>query len=853
MAFSKLMVCIDISFLNHFLSFSQEKFACLDETKLNIFPASKAEHLKALEKLGVPVPFFFVVPYAQLLFFKDLQEGLLKLQSESGKVWNDKNSGEHGLFVSVRSSFSVSMPGMLDSLLNVGLTFGHALEGNQEYLWRNYIKLMCNYGELVEKIDKNRFPKISEHATQQEALKFEKIFEQYAGHPFPQDSNEQLIKAFLMVKNSWENPRAKIYRFHENIVYSSGVDVIVQMMVFGNLDRLSGTGIVFTRNPSTGKKELFGEYSIQAQGEDLVSGVTTPGPIALLENELPHAYQTLKDLSEKIEDFFMDMQDIEFTIEKEKLWILQTRPGKRTKIAELNILLQYVEEGRLNMKEAFQRLSLKGLEQLHHPYLESLEGLEILGKGLGVSPGAVSGVLATCKETVDFFVKEGKNVIFAAQETHCDDIASILKASGVITSTGGMTCHGAVVTRGLGKPCVTSVQGLQVCQHSVIFSNRTFLEGDFITIDGTTGEIWKGIGILTTPTECPNLKKFLDFAQHHNAIKIYVNADTSQDWQSAAPFLPHGIGLCRSEHMFFQDTHLPWFQAWILGIQKEKSSVIIRDLQEEDYKNLFRLLRGKRLTVRLLDPPLHEFLPSSLEAEKILAQKLEISVDVIKQIASELREKNPMLGKRGARLGLTRPEIYDLQIHALFKASEHVYKEGISVNLGIMIPFVMTPEEFVFIKNRIFQSSLQYNLSGIDWNVGVMIEVPSAAIQASFFAQEADFICFGTNDLTQMTLGISRDDTAGVIKHYQSVGIFSQDPFQSIHQSSVGKIISFACESIFKVNPNFPLSVCGEHGGDPESIKFFYSLGIREISCSAYRITQAKLSGAKVTLGHSFF
>ncbi|GAJ46265.1 pyruvate, phosphate dikinase [Holospora elegans E1] len=841
-------------FLNFPLSFSQESsFFSEEALRQDVFSPSKAGYLKMLETLQVPVPPFFLIPYLHPFSLEGLQEELLRLQIKSGKVWNDQETGQSGLFVSVRSSFKVSMPGMLDSLLNVGLTFNHALKANKEYLWRSYIKLICHYGKLVEQIDETVFPKISKTATREEAIEFERIFQEHAGYSFPQDANEQLIKAINMVRNSWNNSRAQSYRLHEKISSSSGVDVVIQVMVFGNFNQFSGTGILFTQNPSTGKKEFFGEYSIQAQGEDIVSGGMTPGPLSLLETHLPCAYKTLKDIAEKIDNFFVDMQDIEFTIEQKKVWILQTRPGKRTKTAELRILSRYVAEGVLSMQDALKRLSLNGLEQVYHSYLENLEGLENLGKGLGASPGAIFGILAIRQETVDFLASSGRNIIFAAQETHCDDVACILKASGVITATGGMTCHGAVVTRGLGKPCVTSVQELKVHCDSIEVCGQFFPEGTLLTIDGTTGNIWKGRGALKVPEKCEELEEFLEFSHRVSAIKVYANADTLEDWNAALAFNPEGIGLCRSEHMFFKNTHLPWFQGWILGLQEDLCFSRISALQEEDYTTLLKQLNGKRLTVRLLDPPLHEFLPCTFEAEKTLSHQLEVSLEKIKELASGLKENNPMLGKRGARLGILRPEIYDLQVQSLFKAAERVHKEGIPVDLGIMIPFVTVPEEFTMIKKRILQRAIWHDLTGVIWNVGVMIEIPSSALQASFFAQEADFICFGTNDLTQMILGLSRDDTAYMIEKYQSLGIFSKDPFQSIHESSVGKILSFACETILKINPNISLSVCGEHAGDPESIDFFYSLGIRGVSCSAYRGFKAKLACAKVTLEKDSF
>ncbi|PPE03436.1 putative PEP-binding protein [Holospora curviuscula] len=829
-------------------SFTPKNYVSSSISQDDTAPTSKAGYLKSLEALQVPVPPFFVISYKRPLTFEALQEEIAILEKKSGKLWNDVTSGQDGLFVSVRSSFKVSMPGMLDSLLNVGLSFNHARLVNQDYLWRSYVKLIRNYAYLVEKIDAQTFPELPKEATLEDALKAETIFQEKTGYAFPQNANEQLIQAMNMVHKSWDNPRAQAYRLHENIGSTSGVDVIVQTMVFGNLNSKSGTGILFTRNPSTGEKEIFGEYSRQVQGEEIVSGSLTPSPLQVLEQDLPCAYKILRDIALQLEYAFLDMQDIEFTIENGKLWILQTRSGKRTKTAELRILIQYVEEGILTMEDALRRLSLQGLEQVYHPYLEHSNGLEYLGKGLGASPGAVSGILATRQDTAIAFIKSGKRVIFAAQETHCDDVASILGAAGVITATGGMTCHGAVVTRGLGKPCVTSLSGLKVHQDSVEISGQRISEGTALTIDGTAGTVWKGEGILKVPEQCEALQKFLCFSHRTSALEVYVNADTPEDWKAASAFNPKGVGLCRSEHMFFQSTHLSWFQGWVLGIQEALCISHIRHLQEEDYTRLLRQVQGKCFTVRLLDPPLHEFLPHTAEAERVLAQKLNVSVETINTRTAALKENNPMLGQRGCRLGIVRPELYDLQVQALFKAAVQVHQEGIPVDLRIMVPFVMIPKEFIILKQRITQWGLQYNLEKSSWMVGVMIEIPSAALQACDLAQEADFICFGTNDLTQMVLGVSRDDTAPMIQEYQSLKMLSVDPFQTIHQASVGKLISLACEAILKINPHIPLSVCGEHGGDPESMRFFHTLGIQAVSCSAYRIAKAYLAGAQIML-----
>ena len=835
--------------MNYPRSFSKKNYAISAKgLREDIPPNSKAGYLNALVALQIPVPPFFVISHKRPLTFDALQEELDGLAKKSGKVWNDATSGKDGLFVSVRSSFRVSMPGMLDSLLNVGLTFHHAVQGNEEYLWRNYVKLIRHYAALVEKVDIREFPEVSREASLQDALNFEAIFQKKTGYSFPQDPNEQLVQAMNMVYNSWNNPRAEAYRFHENIDTYSDIDVIIQVMVFGNFNDHSGSGILFTRNPSSGENQLFGEYSPHAQGEDLVSGRVTPGSIHSLERHLPYAYQTLQEIAFGLERAFLDMQDIEFTIENEKVWILQTRSGKRTKVAELNILIRYVEEGLLTMEQALQRLSLKGLEQVYHPYLEHSRGLEFLGKGLGASPGAAVGVLATHRDAVSSLAKSGECVIFVAQETRCDDVASILQASGVVTATGGMTCHGAVVTRGLGKPCITSLPGLEIHDGSIKILSQHVPQGTFITMDGTTGDIWKGKGTLKIPEQCPELETFLSFSRNHNALEVYVNADTPEDWQAAAAFNPQGIGLCRSEHMFFQNTHLSWFQGWILGIQQDLCIHHIQRLQEKDYGTLLRKLQGKCFTVRLLDPPLHEFLPHTLEAETRLAHQLGISSEAVKKLGAALTEHNPMLGQRGCRLGFMRPEIYDLQVQALFKSTEQVHKEGIPVNLKIMIPFVMIPEEFIILKRRIVQWAQQYDLAGVSWSIGVMIETPAAALQGSCLAEEADFVCFGTNDLTQMVLGLSRDDTARMLEHYRSLKMISVDPFQSIHQSSVGKILSLACEAILKVNPTISLSVCGEHGGDPESIRFFYTLGIKAVSCSAYRLPKAQLACAQITL-----
>ncbi len=813
---------------------------------------SKAGYLEAMKRLGFPVPPFFIIQDAQLLDLARLREDLKVLEQKTGKSWAKPSSGWNMLCVSVRSSFGVSMPGMLDSILNIGLTRDHAAYLDDPVMWASYVKLIEKYGYLIAKIPEGSFPLTPKSADATIAREFEVMFKQHAGYDFPQHADEQLLSAIRMVRESWNNARAQAYREHEHIHAKRNVDVVVQTMVFGNRDAHSGTGIVFTRNPSTGDPQLFGEYLPQCQGEDIVSGNTNPLPIASLQTSMPKAYHRLQNIARQLECTFLDMQDVEFTIECGTVWILQTRSGKRSKLAELRILEQYVKEGILSEIQALQRIYLQGIESAFHPYLKHAEALMLAGEGIGASPGAACGVVAMRHASVLRFKEKGFPVIFAAQETHCEDIASIMDSDGVITSTGGVTCHAAVVTRGLGKPCITSASHLHIHEGTLNIENHSIAEGDWITMDGSSGKIFLGKGLLCTPKRCDALEHFLNLARQHGEIKVYANADTPTDWHAASAFNPLGIGLCRSEHMFFQDSHLPWFQGLILSKHAHECADKISKLQEDDYYAMLSCVEGKRFTVRLLDPPLHEFLPSTPQAVDALAEKIGMNAQEIMALTHKLKENNPMLGQRGCRLAFVRPDICDLQLHALFKACLRVAKESKHVNIGIMIPFVMVPEEFAWLKRYIQEIAATYVTKAyamcITWDVGVMIEVPSAALQAEALAEIADFVCFGTNDLTQMTLGLSRDDTANMLQQYQHRTFVTHDPFQSIHQNSVGKLLAIACSAILRVNPNMHISVCGEHGGDLESMKFFYTLGVREVSCSAYRIPKAQLASAKITL-----
>lgn len=841
--------------MKHPESFINPQFSFLEgTTALHPQPeaTSKAGYLEAMTRLGFPVPPFFVIQDAQLVDLARLREALQTLEQKTGKFWSNPNAGWDTLCVSVRSSFGVSMPGMLDSILNIGLTRDHALHLNDPIMWANYVKLIEKYGYLIAKIPEGTFPLVPKIVDATVAQHFEDIFKQYSGYDFSQHADEQLLNAIHMVRESWNNLRAHAYREHEEIHVQRNVDVVVQTMVFGNRDAQSGTGIIFTRNPSTGDPQLFGEYLSQCQGEDIVSGNSNPLPIASLQSIMPEAYQRLRDIARQLEYTFLDMQDIEFTIEHGTVWILQTRPGKRSKLAELRILEQYVKEGILTDTHALQRISLKGIEGVFHPYLEHAEALTHVGEGIGASPGAACGVVAVCQASVLRFKAQGLPVIFAAQETHCEDISSIMDSDGVITATGGATCHAAVVTRGLGKPCITSTSHLQIQEGALHIENHSISEGDWITMDGSSGTIFLGQGTLCTPKRCDALEHFLDLARQHGEIKVYANTDTPADWHAASTFNPLGIGLCRSEHMFFQDTHLPWFQGLILSAHASECAHHISKLQEDDYYAMLSCVEGKRFTVRLLDPPLHEFLPSTPQAVEELAKKIGMDAQEVLALSHKLKESNPMLGQRGCRLAFLRPDICDIQLHAIFKACLRVAQEGKHVNLGIMIPFVMVPEEFAWLKRHIHEIAALYVTQAyamrITWDVGVMIEVPSAALQAEALGEIADFVCFGTNDLTQMTLGLSRDDTANMVQQYQKRSLMTDDPFESIHQNSVGKILAIACSALLRVNPKMHISVCGEHGGDFESMKFFHTLGIREVSCSAYRIPKAQLASAKIAL-----
>lgn len=822
---------------------------------------AKGANLWEMSQMGLEVPGGFVIPasvcrsfYQGKIGFEYLKETLQRLEKEEEKALG---SSDNPLFVSVRSTAPVSMPGMMDSLLNVGINT-HNVDAHP-LGWVLYTQFFKAYSRLVHHIPAHCFPEVC--GSLQDAQEFEKIFTENTGEKFPSDPFEVLVNSFRAVLASWNNARAVAYRKrHQMMQKDLYPAVIVQKMVFGNDLQDSGTGVLFTRNPDTGEHCLFGEYLPQCQGEELVAGTKTPLPLSVLRQEMPTVYLQLEDRALLLEQHFKDVQDVEFTIQKGKLWLLQTRSAQRTGVAALKWAYDFVSEGIWSKEHALSQLKVQDIQSSLYPSLIPGPALSYLASGLATSCAGASGLLVGSTEVCMAMAEAGKPVILACKETSCEDVQAMMVAQGIVTAKGGSTCHAAVVARSLGKPCVTGVESLQLSDQGVWFDQQFVPFGQFISLEGQTGRIFLGQGQLERQSRDHVFGHILNWAKERSLFSVFANADTVEQWKNAKEFGALGIGLCRSEHMFFQPTHLPFFQSVILGDQQYVS--VIQDLQKQDYKSLLKELKGQRLTVRLLDPPLHEFLPKSEAELEVLASFMKKDVESLKKQVSSLKEINPMLGQRGCRVAFLNPNLYDLQIRALFFAMKEALQEGSDVNLGIMVPFVTVPLEFVSLKERIFRiaeeilpsevfSSKSLSCGVQDqgrWDVGLMIEVPSAALQADVLARDADFICFGTNDLTQMTLGFSRDDTVGLLQRYQDQGFLSTDPFKTLHQSSVMLLLEIACRKARDTNPSIHISVCGEHGADEDSLRIFHQLGIDSVSCSPFRVPEAYLAASKVKI-----
>jgi pyruvate,orthophosphate dikinase len=809
-----------------------------------------------------------------------------EVERMTGKKFGDNTNP---LLFSVRSGARASMPGMMDTVLNLGLNdqsvLGLAnLTDNERFAWDSYRRFIQMYANVVMDFNVSLLEatledmKEARHVHEDTMLTaadlkelvthFKRIILEESGETFPNDPMEQLWRAVAAVFNSWNNPRAIKYREIYDIPHNWGTAVNVQSMVFGNMGDDCATGVCFTRDPSTGESKFFGEYLINAQGEDVVAGIRTPQPInefsknesnknfKTLEEAMPKAFNELCDVYKKLEGHYKDMQDIEFTIEKSKLYILQTRNGKRTAAAGIKIAVDLVSEGILTKQEALLRINPEDLNQLLHPRLDPKATKKIIAKGLPASPGAGAGIIAFSSERAHTLSEEGHKVILVRQETSPEDIAGMVASQGILTARGGMTSHAAVVARGMGKPCVAGCTALNVDSKKGVLTvdGKTYKEGDALTIDGATGEVIEGIVPTIDAAITDDFATFMKWSDEFRKLGVRTNADTPEDSKVAVKFGAHGIGLCRTEHMFFEKDRILAVREMIFATttkNREKALAKILPFQREDFIGIFTVLSGLPVNIRLLDPPLHEFLPHSQEDKKELADSLHLDMAVIEQRGDALHEFNPMLGHRGCRLGITFPEIYRMQVQAIIEAALICADKGITVLPEIMIPLVAVDGELAVLKaeaineiERVFKEKGKK----IKYKIGTMIELPRAAITAGSFAKNAEFFSFGTNDLTQTTYGLSRDDAGKFLPEYVSKGLMPNDPFVSIDQEGVGFLIKHAVNEGRKANPDMHFGICGEHGGEPKSIEFCHRVGLDYVSCSPYRVPIARLAAAQAAI-----
>uniref|UniRef100_A0A7V3YHE9 Pyruvate, phosphate dikinase n=1 Tax=Candidatus Caldatribacterium californiense TaxID=1454726 RepID=A0A7V3YHE9_9BACT len=865
------------------------------DASMKLLLGGKGANLAEMTRIGLPVPpGFTITTEACSHFYKNNQawpEGLEEEVKKSLKALEEKTGKKFGdpsnpLLVSVRSGAPASMPGMMDTILNLGLNDevvkGLArLTSNERFAYDCYRRFIQMFGNVVMGVDHSKFEAILDEVKEEvgakqdtdldaEALKkvvekYKKLYRESTGEDFPQDPWEQLRRAINAVFLSWNNKRAITYRKIHNIPEDWGTAVNVQMMVFGNMGFDSGTGVGFTRNPSTGAKEYYGEYLLNAQGEDVVAGIRTPKPIKEMEKELPQAFEELKRVYEILEKHYKDMQDFEFTIERGKLYLLQTRTGKRTAQAAIKIAVDMVREGLIDEKTAVKRVEPNQINQLLHPQIDRSQPLKVLAKGLPASPGAASGKVVFDADEAEKLGNAGEKVILVRPETTPDDIHGVVAAQGVLTSRGGMTSHAAVVARGMGKPCVAGCEAIKIDLERKEFTvgDVVVKEGEYITIDGSTGEVILGQVRTIPPQLSEEFKVLLSWADKFRKLGVRANADTPADAKKALEFGAEGIGLCRTEHMFMAPDRLPWVQKMIMAqtLEERKEALAhIEPMQKGDFKEIFRIMEGKPVTIRLIDPPLHEFLPrledllvevATLRAKGVTGPELEEKEKLLK-VVRNLHEANPMMGLRGCRLVILYPEIAEMQVRAIMEAACELTKEGVKVIPEIMIPLVGHRNEIKILKEKldeVAQKVLQEQGVSVNYSFGTMIEVPRAALVADQIAEYAEFFSFGTNDLTQMTFGYSRDDAEGkFLFFYEENGILPEDPFQVLDQEGVGQLMQMAVEKGRKTRPNLKCGICGEHGGEPKSVAFCHKIGLNYVSCSPFRVPIARLAAAHAAL-----
>ncbi|MBU9888482.1 MAG: pyruvate, phosphate dikinase [Candidatus Omnitrophica bacterium] len=854
--------------------------------KMKQLLGGKGANLAEMTNLGIPVPAGFTITTETCdLFYRNgkkwpsgleqqVRENIAKLEKSMGLKFGDRNNP---LLVSVRSGAAVSMPGMMDTVLNLGLN-AEVVQGlivkteNERFAWDSYRRFIQMFGDVVMEVPHDDFEHALEKKKQQAGVKmdtelnandlkdvvrqYKKIYQDHTGEEFPQDPFEQLSKAVNAVFNSWNNTRAIKYRQINEIRGLLGTAVNVQAMVFGNMGETSGTGVCFTRNPSTGENKFYGEYLINAQGEDVVAGIRTPEPLDVLAKKWPAVYKQLDDLRLKLEKHYRDMQDIEFTIQEGKLYILQTRNGKRTAAAAVRIAVELVKEKKLTRSDAILRVDPKQLDQLLHPTFDPKQKKEMIAKGLPASPGAATGKVVFTAEEAEALAKKGEAVILVRIETSPEDIGGMNVARGILTSRGGMTSHAAVVARGMGKCCVAGVSDIQIDYAAKSFTagNVKVKEGEYISMDGSLGQVYRGKLNTIESRLSGDFATLMKWADETRKLQVRTNGDTPRDAEVARRFGAEGIGLCRTEHMFFEGDRIIAVREMILADNKagrEKALAKLLPMQRGDFEGIFEAMKGFPVTIRLLDPPLHEFLPQEDANQKEMAQVMSVPVEVIKQKVEALHEFNPMLGHRGCRLGITYPEIYAMQVRAIIEAACNLKKKGIKVVPEIMIPLVGTKKELAILKdlsvetiNKVFVEKG----TKVEYMIGTMIEVPRAALTADRIAEVAEFFSFGTNDLTQMTLGFSRDDSGSFMGAYLDQGIFEKDVFQTIDEEGVGSLIQLGVEKGRKTRKDLKVGICGEHGGDPSSVYFCHKVGMNYVSCSPYRVPIARLAAAQAVL-----
>jgi pyruvate, orthophosphate dikinase len=865
--------------------------------KLKQLLGGKGANLAEMTNIGIPVPPGFTITTEVCNAYYEnnrnypegvdtqVDKNLKKLEKLMGKRLGDEKDP---LLVSVRSGAAVSMPGMMDTILNLGMNDKAVaglseLTGNPRFAWDAYRRFIQMFSNVAMGMDINVFEDILsamkkkkkvELDTELGAEDLKLLVEQYKAAykkhmktPFPQDPKQQLNAAITAVFGSWNNPQAIKYRKFNQIDDLWGTAVNVQSMVFGNFGETSGTGVCFSRDPSTGKKIFYGEYLMNAQGEDVVAGIRTPEPIQTLKKKKPEAYAKLVALKDTLENHYRDMQDMEFTIQEGELYILQTRNAKRTGTAAVKCAVDMVDEKLIDEETAVMRVSPDQLDMLFHPNIDPKQKQDMLliAQGLNASPGAAAGQIVFSAEDAERWVSVGKRVLLVRRETSPEDIGGMHAAEGVLTSTGGMTSHAAVVARGMGTPCVAGCKEVVISGKTFTADGKKFKEGDWVTLNGTTGQVYAGKATLVVPKMTRDLIRFLGWTDtiRMNAVRpglsekgilIRTNADQPHDAKVARSFGAEGIGLCRTEHMFFENGKLEIFQEMILANTEEERRKALKKLmplQKKDFKGIFKAMDGCPVTIRLLDPPLHEFVPSTPQDIKEIAANLGIKPAAVKAKISSLKESNPMLGHRGCRLGISYPEIYEMQVEAILLAACDIAAAGGKVFPEIMIPLVGTQEELSILRGRaeaVARDVLARRKMKVKFSIGTMIEIPRAAITADEVARHADFFSFGTNDLTQMTYGFSRDDAGSFVPLYMDQKIMHHDPFASIDISGVGRLVSTAVELGRKTKPDMKMGVCGEHGGDPRSIEFFYRAGLNYVSCSPFRVPIARLATAQAAL-----